>query len=351
MIEVIGVLAIVTIMAGVLIPAVLKRVDRGYLAKEITDLNAISNALVLQVLRSNTIPSEADWGAAVANWTMRPASQISTNDQGFPRLFFYDQGGWLNGNLPYAQGQTGTRAVIPSGGRIAIVSSIARALPFTNGAISSANFDSLWNATQGTVPRYLSGLGWRGNADDLVIQRIPVDPLFHHIILSSRDPSAGAGYSINSTNLIDRAAVPTNTYYLDGSIVALWVGNILTNRFVLTSDTSLIFEAGIWRNQLSGDGTDNSITAQNFTIQAQIFIGTAGIPGSHQGADTQGALSAFYSFMYAYTIWANKCPHFQFSGNNGTAAVDYQILNALGQNGSGGIINGATGSGGGGLLQ
>jgi hypothetical protein len=340
------VLAVLTIVARMVVPKVFKTLDRAAWTKEVNDLTAISNAFVLQILRSNAIPNQASWGGAVANWTARPVSQILTNDRRYARVFFYDQGGWLNGNLPYVQGTAGTGSGIPASARIVIVSTIAIPLTNTSGALSAANFNSIWNSTQGTIPSYLTG--WKGNGYDLVIQRIPVDPLFHHLILSTRDPSVAAGYSINST--ASYAAVPTgaggtNTYYLDGTTVGLWVNGTLTNRFLLTSDMSFTFEAGAWGFQPTGSGTDNSGTAQDFAIQAARFV-SAGAPPAHQGADTQGVLSSFYNFMYAYAIWANSCPHFQFTGNNETADANYQMLDALGQNNGGGnigIIDGASG--------
>jgi type II secretory pathway pseudopilin PulG len=345
LVEFLGVLAVLTIIAAMVTPKVFKSLDRAAWTKEVNDMSAISNALALQILRSNAIPSETSWAGAVANWTTRPASQILTNDRRYARLFFYDQGGWLNGHLPYVQGPAGTTSSIPSSARITIVSTIAKALPFANGSLSASNFNSIWNSTQGTIPSYLTG--WNGNGYDLVIQRIPVDSLFHHLILTTRDPSAAAGYSINSIATyapVPNGAAGTNTYYLDGTTIGLWVNGTLTNRFLLTSDMSFTFEAGAWRNGLTGSGTDDSGTAQDFAIQAARFV-SAGIPLGHQGADTQGVLSSFYDFMYAYAIWANMCPHFQFAGNESSDA-NYQILDSLGQTsggGNSGIIDGASG--------
>jgi len=45
--------------------------------------------------------------------------------------------------------------------------------------------------------------------------------------------------------------------------------------------------------------------------------------------------------MYAYTVWADKCPHFAYTGNS-VQAVDFLILDALAKNN--GIIDGAAGS-------
>jgi hypothetical protein len=189
-----------------------------------------------------------------------------------------------------------------------------------------------------------------------MIQRICLDSLFHHLILANRDPSAAAAYSINSidsttTVIVTNNATGLDAYFLDGTVVGLWAGGILTNRFVLTRDMSFTFEAGVWAGQLTGSGGDGSATAQAFALQAATFISAAAIPGQHQGADTQGALSGFYCFMYAYSLWANRCPPFAYNGNNESAATEYIILKTLGQTGSGGIIDGSTGANGGGLLH
>jgi type II secretory pathway pseudopilin PulG len=349
LIEFVGVVVVLALVATALVPAVLKRVDRGAWTKELSDLSSISNALALQVLRNYSIPNQTNWTGAVANWTTRPASQVSTNNRGYARLFFYDSGGWLT-NAPYNQTGAGTGAIVPSGARIAIVSTVAKALPYTNGALSTVNFNSFWNAAQGTVPSYLTSQGWTGKGDDLVIQRVNLDPLFHRLILETRDAPGLGKFTINSTDRAAAVAVPngaagTNTYYLDGTSVGLWASTStstnLTACFALTSDLSLTFEAGAWRKQPIGTGTDNTATAQSFANQAATFISVPPAPG-HQGGDTQGVLSAFYAFMYSYTLWANKCPHFEFIGNN-TQDADYQILDALGANSSG-IIDQAAGS-------
>jgi hypothetical protein len=225
-------------------------------------------------------------------------------------------------------------------------------------SLSTANFNSIWNAAQSTTPAFLTTQGWNGNPYDLVIQRVSLDTVFHRLIMTTRDNSTNAGYSINTSAY---ASVPTgasgiNTYFLDGSVVRLATllsGGGTTNevRLTLTRDMSFTFEAGTWHWQLNGSGTSGATTAESFANEAARFISTTQIPGQHQGADPQGTLSAFYTFMFSYTLWANKCPHFQFSGNNGNQDADYQILNMLGQTGGGGVIDGATGSGSGGLLQ
>src|ERR1051326_3465577 len=118
LIEFIGVMAIVLILAVAMAPVAVKRVDRDAWTREVSDLNIISNALALQILRSNNIPSETTWSPLVTNWLTRPASLVLTNTRGNRRLFLYDQGGWLNSQVPWTQTSTGVSPA-PTGARIA----------------------------------------------------------------------------------------------------------------------------------------------------------------------------------------------------------------------------------------
>src|SRR5262249_55901518 len=140
-----------------------------------------------------------------------------------------------------------------------------------------------------------------------------------------------------------------DSYYLEGSTVRLWDGSNPTNGFILTRDLSFTFDGGMWQAQLTGASQKNSVLATNFGYQASLFIKTALVPGSHQGSDTQGLLSAFYSFMYGYTIWANECPHFISTASSQGQQTDYWFLDKLGANN--GIIDSTAGSTGGGLLK
>jgi hypothetical protein len=118
-----------------------------------------------------------------------------------------------------------------------------------------------------------------------------------------------------------------DSYYLDGTVVSLWVGSTLTNSFVLTGDISFIFNGGMWRAQLAGGAGENGSAATNFSAFANAFVNT---PSSNsKGADPQGVMTGFASFMYAYTIWANECPHFQTAASGFPQTTDYVILSSL----------------------
>jgi hypothetical protein len=352
LIEFVGVLALLAILAVATAPVLIKKVDRDVWTKEVSELNTISNALALHALRSNSIPSGTTWSSVVTNWLTRSSSGVLTNSRNNRRLFLYDQSGWLNSVVPWTQSSSGAGLTGPSSARVVLLSTIGTPLPNTNGPLATANFNSIWNVSEGVVPTYLANLSWQGRADDLVIQRVSLDQMFHHLILTTRDSAGNAGYSINSRS--SHSTVPNtptgmDSYYLDGTTVGLWDGLTLTNSFILTRDLSFTYEGGMWQAQLTGGGQDNSILATNFAYQASLFVLAANVPGSHQGSDTQGLLSAFYSFMYGYTIWANECPHFQSPASSPGQQTDYQLLNALGANN--GIIDSTAGSTGGGLLK
>ncbi len=90
LIEFIGVLAIMAILAATLLPVAVRRADRAACSREVADLNAISNAFVIQTLRTRSIPDQNGWLQAVANWASRPAAQISTTPRGFNRALLID---------------------------------------------------------------------------------------------------------------------------------------------------------------------------------------------------------------------------------------------------------------------
>jgi len=356
LIEFIGVMAVLAILASAMAPLVVRQSDKSVLANEVAQVSAISNALSMDVIRNRAVPDETTWANVAANWTMRPAAQISRNPRRFDRAYLIDSSGWLGGyaaGSPYSQaGSASGLSSRPTTARAMIVSTIATGLPVASGRPASAAFNDIWITQPLAKPS--TWTTWGGSGADLVIQRITLDPLFHHLVLGNRDASTDPAFTIDSTSSANAVAVVNNgvgqdAYYLDGTVVGLWVAGTLKNQFILTSDISFNFNGGMWRAQLAGGSANNSGSAKEFAKQAALFIATPNPPGNNQGADTQGALSAFYSFMYAYTIWGNECPHFLTTASSSQQPADYRILDGMGANNA--IIDATTGSKGGGLLK
>ena len=172
LIELVGVLAIIAILASLSVPVVLRRLDQAARAKEAADLSSISNAIVLQILSTKTIPNAAGLPQAAASWARFPVSRISTNNRGFARAFLIDTNGWFGtaaGALPYVQTTTGA-ANAPTNARMMVIGTIGTALPVASGKLSSTAFNAIWNTPAGTKPS--TWTAWRGKGEDLLIQRL-----------------------------------------------------------------------------------------------------------------------------------------------------------------------------------
>ena len=94
LLEFIGVLAVIAILAAALVPVVIKRVDIAAVNTETANLNNLSHALVLQALHNYQIPDQTTWAAAVGNWLSLPAASITNNARNYNRAFLYDAGGF-----------------------------------------------------------------------------------------------------------------------------------------------------------------------------------------------------------------------------------------------------------------
>jgi prepilin-type N-terminal cleavage/methylation domain-containing protein len=328
LLEMIGALAIMAILAAAVVPRVIKSMDRAAYTKEAADLKAINDALVLQILSTKSIPSETTWAQAVAGWTMRPVTNITTTPRGHARAFLIDAGGWAN-SLPYTQGTNGATA--PTNARVMIVSTIACDLSLTSAKLATANFTDIWNTPEGSKPSTWSA--WPGNGADLLIQRINLEPLFHRLILANRDgTNSAAAFSILplTDTLSVSPGVGWNVLYLDGTTVTLKSNTVVQTALLLTHDVSFVFENGYWRGHISPVSVSDSSgtfaqTAINFGGSTWNF--NAG-QGGGKGASQLSVLTAFYSFMFNYTLWANRCPtHFPQSGAaNPGSLPEYVIL-------------------------
>jgi type II secretory pathway pseudopilin PulG len=222
LLEFIGALAILTILASIITPVVIRRLDQAARAREISDLTAISNALVLQMLKSNTISSASTWATDAATWTLLPVSAISQNPRHYNRVLFIDTNGWLGTvSLPFTQGIGGTTNA-PAQARMVIVSCLSgtNGVSQSSGSLAASLFNDLWNTPQGYKPN--TWTNWRGNTEDVFVQRLNLQPLFHRVMLFNQTGSTNScAYAINGSS----TAIVTNelnSYYLDGTILGLY---------------------------------------------------------------------------------------------------------------------------------
>jgi type II secretory pathway pseudopilin PulG len=328
LLEMIGVLAVIAVLASAMLPAAIKRIDLRTREQEVVKLGAISNALTQSALRGKSVPDYSTWSGAAASYGSLSVSQLTANSRRFNRIY-YGQG------VPYAQTPAGTNS-FPGSCRAVVVSVLGGdALnPGVNcpnpSSIAAADFQYLWGLADGTEPN--SGL-WasrKGMGDDVLIQRVNYTPLFHQLILVNRD-TVPTYFTIDGSSFQPLPPIPRReAYYLDGTVVGLCMpdGTTTTNKYILKRDISFVFEQGVWRCKIGAVPT-NDTTATGFGQQAKSFMAATLNGNNFKGANQQGIVTAMYTFMLTYTFWADRYPHF------GTLATiqqvpEYIILQQLG---------------------
>ena len=322
LIEFIGVLAILAILATALIPVVIRRMDQAARTREISDLAAISNALTLQILRSNTVPSGGTWVDDAANWTRLSASAINKNPRGYYRVLFIDTNGWLGTvALPYTQTVQGT-ANASNQARMMIVSCLSgtNGVSQSSGALPSHLFNDIWNTPQGSKPS--TWAGWRGDPDDLLVQRINLQPLFHRVILFNPISNAVCAFSINSSTTAP-VSNKVASYYLEGSVLGLYTNTTLQLTELITKDLSRLYQGPFWSDE-PGPGPPSIQT--NLENLAYAFVNSPSPPASKRGDNTYGVADTLVAYMSAYSSWANMSPCFSFLGQGNTKFVPEATL-------------------------
>jgi type II secretory pathway pseudopilin PulG len=352
MIEFIGVLAVMAILAAALVPFVIKRIDQAARTKEIGALTAISTAYTQYVVRSNTIPDEFTWAETVSSQLDLSANDIRITPRKYNRCFLYDKGGWLywlntNQSPAYYQGASlyvqgpGGMPVAPSNAKIMVVSTLAVTNPIPTGPIDSATFSAMWDTPQGSKPGISPWTAWKGSGDDVLIQRVNLEPLLHRVVLVNNDVGSTPYFRVNGTT----NPVPVapgggwKSYYLNGTMLGLCDTNAglpgVMVQEVIRKDISRVFELGYWRDEIGMGVHTNGLT--DFTTIAAIFFNTTNPPVSlcSWGPTPKGVADIFDAYMFGYASFASTKPCFAAinstgNDNNNTPysfTVNAQLLN------------------------
>ena len=300
MIEILGVLAIVVILAAAMIPAIMASLKRSERQNEEINLKAISSGLRDYILRERSIPDESTWIQIVADELELPIDRIEFNEAGWSRVFMPDPDlriGITNTSiLPFDQTIQGT--IQPVSPRAILVSCLTRSLP----TLTTNHFDAMWDANPGDIPASWD-LDWERSAEDLKFERMDFGDLFHRLVLNNIDTQLDAQFSIDafsavtlpSTNFVER-------WYLKNSNIGLrFTDGTLQLQEVLVSDRSYVFQNGSWSRKFS-QGTDGTGA---FGQLVEEFLNAPLSPDRVFGADQQAVVNEMYWYMWSYALWAN----------------------------------------------
>lgn len=306
LIEMVGVLAVVMILASVVFATTIRQLDQIAGNQESTNLVVYASALQSSILRNRYIPGPSDWAQVIATEAGVNPVTVSTNARRNPRILLIDpqlQIGPGTGALPYSQTSTGSLSA-PVSPRLMILSTLGPPLPgaLTNGTTTAANFSALWNAAAGTVPPAPAFTGWKGGGTDLKVQRLNLAPLFVHLLLQNYASLNPGGYAIDrmATNSVPSGGV--DAYFIQDTILGLVKDTgLLDSEQVLTRDTSMVYAQGVWRGSIAAGPM---LTGPSLGLLALQFS-QAAYPANTPLAAVPGAvMNSMNTFMSTYNAWA-----------------------------------------------
>jgi len=301
LIEIIGVLAILTIIVSILAPYLFKRVTEAHINQETKLLALYEKAFKDNVMRNRRIPDQNGWASVVAD-ELGISVYDSTNVFKNKRIFLIDPlfkiGPNLTG-LPYTQGTNGS--LRPQKPRVMIISSLGPPLPESDGV--SANFNAIWNTPDGQIPSVWQS-SWKGKGEFLIIRRIGMESLFRFVIINNLDPTNEVFISVDDSPpfRVTRDPAGFSGFFFRDTVFKFYDTNgLMVSASVLNNDYSYVFENGQWRGQLlDGRMKLNQQFQQSYTR----FLAAPRNPNAKFGAKQINILEFFCEYSRAYTLWS-----------------------------------------------
>lgn len=324
LIEMIGVLTVLAVLAAFLVPAFIRKMDQMAGDKESAALKLLADALQSSVLRNRYVPMHTNWAQTIAVERGVNLTDVTMNLRRQPRVFLIDPALQIGARIAgqdYQQDSTGS-VIIRNGGVIApisprmiVLSSIGEPLPagVVTGVPLTNEFNAIWNAGERTLPAGSPWTGWRG-ADDLKIQRINLSPLFVHLVLTSYDSPDGDGqFRMDNAALLtapDPSVDPVDppghdAYYIQNSVLSLHFDSSRTNALdtkqILTRDISYVYQQHVWRTSIQGLGLAGGMDIGDIVER---FLRAPHNPNALYTTNGQVVVvEKFLDFMQAYQDW------------------------------------------------
>jgi len=191
LIEMIGVLAIMAVLASVLVPNVLHSLDRAAISAEATTLAALGGQAKLYLQVNGILPTPANWTTAIGSLADNAPTAIATNRRAMARVYLVD---------PAAN--PAPRVMLLSSMRAGL------ALPVAANITTAAQFQSLWQTADNAVPTNASWGGWNAwsavanSGDYLLIARVNLQPIYNTDLKSVTLSLNNRGAATASYNLV-----------------------------------------------------------------------------------------------------------------------------------------------------
>ena len=336
LIEMVGILAVLAILATVLVSTTSRSLDIAAGSQERTNLVNYATALRNNILRSRYIPGASDWATVIAGELGVNVWSVTNNSRYIPRYFLIDPAMQIGTNttvpLPYTQNNlflagTSGQTIQPVSPRVMIVTSqslsASRQLPsfIISGTPTITQFSNLWNWTDQSLNAPTDwSTTWNNYGTDLMVQRINLAPLFVHLTLQNYPPPPLP--TIQGRYAIDRLATNTvpinptngvNTYLLKNTVLSLLQdagsGGTLQVDQVISRDASFFYIQQVWRGTLAyGTNIYQSRTqaavGSAYLATAQAFVSSPYNAYASGGMTPPLVVNTMSNFMWAYNVYA-----------------------------------------------
>ncbi len=204
--ELIGVMAIIAILASVMAPGLTDAIDKAYGEEEVGSLEVFGSALERHILNTGEIPSmdTSDWAPAIASLTDVPVDKVEFNSRGYKRQLYIDPRFFTASDTKFTgYTQDAGLAGAPNSPRMMLISSLDGNLP--KAPKTGASFAAIWDQTDeaGVVA-----------GKKTKIERLNLGSRFHLLVLTNSSDQQGA-YALGNGS---QNPVPAAVGGVDGTI-------------------------------------------------------------------------------------------------------------------------------------
>jgi type II secretory pathway pseudopilin PulG len=260
----IGVLAIIAIVAAILTPNLARRISRAQGEKEDQVLGVLAEGLIRAARANQSIPGQNTWVTNIAAQTGLPVAEVLYVNPAFTansRVYLihpsFTPTNAAGSDPLWTQTSAGATSVTNAKVMILSVHKPGLALPVSSGRASSvAAFDAIWNwnfdpATRAPPAGWPAT--WTGNGEYLHVQRINLLSEFNRVTFSNAHypslyPSAQFGSAASVTL---NAAAAIDAWYFDGTYVRLYkdsgAGGALDLSHSIVAAMNFLYESNRWR--------------------------------------------------------------------------------------------------------
>ena len=237
LIEMVGVLAVMSMLAALIVPNVIRRVAEARGTKEELNLDKLSTGLVEHVKTRQSVPGGASWVSTLAGLTglsQTEIQRVDPNDTNSLRVFLIHPSFTPSSGFDPVSTNKVNGLVAPTNALVMFISSTKTTLPIpvASGKASDttsnrAAFENIWNWTFNPVTKAApSGwpAQWTGQGEHLRVSRINLAPWLHHVTYSNLQFPTNIPFA-RINGLSTRAFDVTNAedgWYWEGTVVRLY---------------------------------------------------------------------------------------------------------------------------------